>query len=582
MRPFIVCLTLWALATGPVLSQNHFRPPDMTKEIFDTSKLGLDQFDRAGFVGALTALATEFEGDDDVPLNLRSQALAIAGRIDPKSGRVDWILEDIQARGRAFNNAELTKSRIQERLVLAATSLTKKGTEGPKVASYFADLSYRLDPESEPGKAAQTLLSDLQEKEIKADWSGLLGAPVTIESSRLNAFFDPQSRFKIRRASLPGGTADKFAARQRTINALVVFSLPNGSQIGAASELTTTASSVPESSSVEFVVNQEVGPDIQYSLEEAISLMDLRHGLKGRPKGRRVEIVFESKSSGQKVDGDSAGTAMALALEGLFTGFEIDPKYASTGTITSSGKVGRIGGVIAKMRGAVNRDCTVMSIPHGNRKDISDIYLLDGLKAITAIQVFAIKEFEEALALATTERSKELQDTLKLYDEVIKVVEEQGEVILKHTNTQERLNKILEVYPSHCTARFLLDLSKGNAPKTLSISGSMEEISKTFDPFADEIKEASRPTDGRIDGKKLMDASKNGIKALNELSDTIDPNTKPLLDAAIKMAKVFETIDESVDFRTQMRAFLQAGGDYQKEAINIVRNTELFEEEKDE
>ena len=167
MRPYIVCLTLWALATSSILGQKYFRPPDMKKEIFDSSKLNLDQFDRAGIVGALTSLATKFEGDDDVTLNLRSQALAIAGRIDPDSERVDWILKDIQARGRAFNNAELTRARIQERLVLAANKLNGSGPEGPKAASYLADLSFQLDPASKQGKEAKALLDELYERMSK-------------------------------------------------------------------------------------------------------------------------------------------------------------------------------------------------------------------------------------------------------------------------------------------------------------------------------------------------------------------------------------------------------------------------------
>jgi ATP-dependent Lon protease len=90
------------------------------------------------------------------------------------------------------------------------------------------------------------------------------------------------------------------------------------------------------------------------SLEEIMKLMRVRHEEDGRiPSGYRVTITFEDKDT--LLDGPSAGTAMSIIVDSLFTGRELDDKFACTGAITADGKVTRIGGVAGKIRGATNK-----------------------------------------------------------------------------------------------------------------------------------------------------------------------------------------------------------------------------------
>ena len=84
-------------------------------------------------------------------------------------------------------------------------------------------------------------------------------------------------------------------------------------------------------------------------------------------------------------------------------------------TITADGKVTRIGGVAGKIRGATNKGCNLVGVPHENIKGVSDIVVLDGIKKLMAIQVFSFKTLEEALMVASKDKPEEVQSEVDLW-----------------------------------------------------------------------------------------------------------------------------------------------------------------------
>ena len=116
---------------------------------------------------------------------------------------------------------------------------------------------------------------------------------------------------------------------------------------------------------------------------------------------------------------------MSIIVDSLFTGRELDDKFACTGAITADGKVTRIGGVAGKIRGATNKGCNLVGVPHENIKGVSDIVVLDGIKKLMAIQVFSFKTLEEALMVASKDKPEEVQSTIDDFNKVADLIESQ-------------------------------------------------------------------------------------------------------------------------------------------------------------
>lgn len=84
-------------------------------------------------------------------------------------------------------------------------------------------------------------------------------------------------------------------------------------------------------------------------------------------------------------DGPSAGLAHTVGLISLFSGKSVPPSIAMTGEVALRGKVMPVGGIPAKLIGALAAGVKKVLIPAQNRKDIKELprEVLDGLEIVT-------------------------------------------------------------------------------------------------------------------------------------------------------------------------------------------------------
>lgn len=84
-------------------------------------------------------------------------------------------------------------------------------------------------------------------------------------------------------------------------------------------------------------------------------------------------------------DGPSAGLAHTVALISLFSGKRVPVTIAMTGEVALRGKVMPVGGISAKLIGALAAGVKKVLIPAQNRKDVKDLprEVLDGLEIVT-------------------------------------------------------------------------------------------------------------------------------------------------------------------------------------------------------
>ncbi len=230
---------------------------------------------------------------------------------------------------------------------------------------------------------------------------------------------------------------------------------------------------------------------------------------------------------------------MALMLDSLFTGEKLDEGFACTGGITPNGKVTSIGGVAAKIRGATRRKCTIVGVPVDNAEGVNDILVLDGVQQLLDIQVFTMKDMDEARALSRDEKDKDVQTTLDDFKSLAEGIADQGDAALKSTRVQERLEAVLEAMPNHISAKLLLDHVRGDAPKRLSVGGSFHEIdSRSSAVFSRVQRTMLRGKFG--EAEEAVSAAADAREELEELDGKIHEKFEDYLQASIDICRAVE------------------------------------------
>ncbi|PTY03505.1 hypothetical protein DB346_06415 [Verrucomicrobia bacterium LW23] len=465
-----------AQATAPPADSGtgKFVAPDVSFAYFAADKLSLPAAERVALATGLSdqvRVLAEPNGKDAVTA---ARLLSIALRLDPSN-----------------RGAVLTSGRLKRGLPLPATpetpaakafaqqlmgihkKLLPANTDDAKLAGCLLDLASTLDPGSDDILFAL----ETQKPGDKPDWAKLTlpasgsataaTAPAVTPASTSTA---PTAASTAPPPPLPTGMSEMVK-----IKGLVVSELLEGELSGKVMEIIANRTVAAD---LTVKVNGPVADDMSTSLEEAKRLV-LSRPLAGQAKGA-VTVSFDNKYS--KKAGGSAGTAFAVALTALLEGITIDQAFAMTGDITVDGKVRKIGGVAAKIEGAVIDKCKVVAVPEENSEDVTDMVLLTSPNSLTQIQIFSIPTFDSALALARTDRPKELAEAMAEFN---KAAIEIGPAVtpLMVNRSRAKLENVLKLAPNHLSAKYLLQLADNRFPTRLSLLTAVERIFSAARPI---------------------------------------------------------------------------------------------------
>ena len=360
---------------------------------------------------------------------------------------------------------------------------------------------------------------------------------------------------------------------QSQVKGLLVIALPNNGFAGGATQMNATAIPLDENDgeSFDLCFNQNVGDVMRAATEEVEKFMRIRHG-KDIPSGHQIEFGFADR--GTMKDGPSAAVACAMMAESIITGEEIQTSFAVTGDITATGEVRPVGGILGKVRGAAKRDCKVMAIPIGNKADIDDIYVLEGINSIIATQIILIENFDQAWQVGRGERSDKIQRALDDY-EMIQAAITRSSASINHAQVREKLKSILEVIPNHDSARLIALHSVGKGPKKLSLAGSIQAIQGAAKELNATI------ASGNFQERGVNSPLWTNVSLLNRLRENVDPRTKDYLDAFLKNATVLKDFIASGKRQwtsEQLRELNNCAISIQAEELKITNNVEIQEE----
>ena len=312
--------------------------------------------------------------------------------------------------------------------------------------------------------------------------------------------------------------------KQTMLKGLLVIELGNGEMAGTASQMNATAITTGDSRSETSVhFNQEVGDSMEKGLKEVVKHLRVKHGDKWA-FGHEIEIAFKDKYMSK--DGASASTACALMLDAMITGRKLDKNFAVTGDMNADGSVLAVGGVPAKLRGAIKKKSQVVAVPLENRLSLLDSVISDGIGTMARINVFTIKNLDEAIALSGEERSEQITESIKEFELVQRAVRKDT-AYLRNAKVQEKLKNILKLTPNHLSARILLLKGTNRLPKQLTLEGSIITIDRSSSAVMDAIRKDGKMELGGLTRDQLAGA-------LNEIRDkrkVVDKRVVPYADS---------------------------------------------------
>ena len=331
------------------------------------------------------------------------------------------------------------------------------------------------------------------------------------------------------------GPATQPALRQATIHALEIYKTDSGMMLGQTSEatLTITPSKSPKSLAMKFVT--KTGPQMELAKDEAIRFLRLKY-----PNwyAQTAELTFEDKYVNH--DGGSIGTALGVLMLSTIEGFAIDPNIAITGDISANGKVRAIGGVAAKIKGAIASKCTTVAIPADNYDQLVDGVIYNGSSLVSDIQVMGISTLAEAVDAVRTDRQAAINEANESFAVVqAKIKKVPG--YLKTKEARDRLNAIQAAVPQNYSAKLLLIVSNNKLPKTLSATATSYYASLAALPVMDVFQNRAK---GKTVTAVPSTAVKAGLADLRKLRPMANEAVRPLVDAWSKFIDAIAALQE--------------------------------------
>lgn len=333
---------------------------------------------------------------------------------------------------------------------------------------------------------------------------------------------------------MPGETV-RLASPLASIKSLKIDETDSGLMLGETTEvvLTATPSESSRAVSVRFVT--KVGDQMMLSRDEALRFIHLTY-----PNwyADNAEITFEDKYVGH--EGGSIGTALGTLVLSAIQGFKIDPQVAITGDISANGKVRAIGGLSAKLRGAIASKCTLAVVPMDNFDQLVDAVTYCGPSIVTDVQVMGVSTLQDAVDTVRTDRDRNLSEAIAMFATVQNGLKASPDY-LQQKDAQNKLSRVLELAPQHLSARVLLSVAQGKQPKTLSATASLYYTSLAVRNIVGVLNERDKWKDPQLVPSSVV---RIGLADLHKLMPLADSNVKPLVTAWMRYIEAWSELQQ--------------------------------------
>lgn len=309
-----------------------------------------------------------------------------------------------------------------------------------------------------------------------------------------------------------------FARLENSIRGLLVTDMSNGRLAGNSEEIIATVDPAKHSPRINFINN--VGEDVQVATRIAYRAIKLRY-----PEIQPGRINFSFADQYDAVDGNSASCACAVLMLSLLENTHLDRTMAITGAITADWRVRAVGGLEAKIHGAITDHLTGVVVPQSNGRNVCDVMLLDGPQTAWRIQIFSVRTLQQAMAMMRRNKPRDISYAMLLFETLQKKFDRNGLGALHDPATIERLKQITSLAPNDLSAQYLLELAAGKQPKRLSIGATMYEAFAAIQFYSAYLWD-DPPPNAPLLGSPIRDS----LRRLNKLSEIGSLRCLPLVE----------------------------------------------------
>ena len=527
LPPIAVGLLLGAIFALPAAGQVSapYRGPDLTTPVFDPGSTGFDPTTCRQVAALLAANVTHYDAVLDAKI------LGVALRLDPNS-RAAKDANERRRRGEFPPRAPrpLTADAVtgpSSYLAHLATGLALKGGEdNTTLAGFLMEIAAGLAPNDE---GVHRLKDGFDRTHAPAVWSFLAAS----SSSSTGGIESDTNTGAAVGAAWPVSLVR--VKNQTKFHGLMVQDDPGSTERrGSAQEIILTAEDDYPGAPTTCRFAAEAGRSLRIALDESYRAVRLRHPRIDR--GNRFTFSFADKYT--PVDGPSASTVIALLLYSLYDPAPLAEDCAITGDLTVDGRVRKVGGVPAKIRGAMLDRCRCVGVPRENAEDVDDLALLFPANTVWKIQVFTVDTLDGAFALARADRAADLRRAMDLFAQI------QGAVGLEiprltaaHRTLIPQLEEVLRLAPNHASADWMLRHLRGRTPGTLSLHSSLEELTRTLNwTLGRALPNRERPT---LDPRPVGE----GLQRLAVVTPLLDYRVADLRVAGEELLRAMQEID---------------------------------------
>jgi|GEM_PF-1756385 len=301
---------------------------------------------------------------------------------------------------------------------------------------------------------------------------------------------------------------------QATIKALYILHENNGDMLGDAADFILTATpGTAKGGGIPVTFATKVGPQMHLVLEDVLRAVNVKYP---HVAAQKYEFSFEDKYDDH--DGGSIGAACGMLLLSLIQNFDIDPRLAITGDVAANGKIHAIGGVAAKIRGAVAAHCDIVVVPSENVDQVADAFVYDGPAPMTNVQVIAVENLDDAAGLVRADRDVKLKQAIDLFAEVQTAVKAYPERIHQPENI-EKLNQVLELVPNHLSARYLLLQAQNKQPRGLTGGATEYYTNVALEPMLPDLFKGKAKVNVIAPGQPIIQDCMAKIQKVRKVSD---------------------------------------------------------------
>jgi hypothetical protein len=409
---------------------------------------------------------------DEVDFKQAEKIIAVARFLDKKSKQALITNANLKHNLPTKKGIVYPKVKLTEVLKVYISTLSKSNEKSQvAVAAYLNDILTSVTGKNQ----SPTLFLKISKFDIKLAWPQIITNYIPTKTHSTQKTSAGKIAY-ISREVHPdyASKAKEVFNRQATINGLMVTSNAQGVNAGITSEVIGTVT--PGTGKASFSFKRKVGSSMEQSLIDAEKALKIRYPV--LKEGQQINVSFSNKFVNK--DGDSAGTAITVMLLALFEGIDIDKSVAITGTISPSWKVGIVGGVASKIRGALKSNCKIVGIPFSNNSAAQDMAILYGIENLWKIQIFSLSKLEQAIDLARKDKSKNLNRAILLFKDATKYIPRKL-YFTKADNKNKliaKLKEVLRLAPHHLSARILVKVLSGQSFIRISFLTSVEEVNR--------------------------------------------------------------------------------------------------------